>query len=415
MAILTMLRKAKPLLLFILTLLVTIVGITIQPQLTMSETQSPTSTKEIVKANNAFGFDLFTQLWQQNQGENIFISPPSLSFALSMLYNGATGETAKEMAEVLHTQELSLATVNSQNQTLREILTNADPKVQLAIANSLWLREGFSFEQEFLANNQKFYNAEIRELDFSSKQAVATINNWVDENTSGKITEIIDSIDPQDILFLINAVYFKGNWQYQFDPKNTVAKPFYLTDGTETTAELMSMIKEFPYIENEDFQAISLPYGETENLNMYIFLPREESNLGEFLNLLTLENWQQWLSQLQQKEVTIMLPKFKSEYEQEMKDILVALGMRRAFSSQEADFTALTSAQVNVSNVKHKTFVEVNEEGTEAAAVTSIGMRATSISITPTMEVNRPFFYVIGERQTDTILFMGTMLNPTEK
>jgi serine protease inhibitor len=139
------------------------------------------------------------------------------------------------------------------------------------------------------------------------------------------------------------------------------------------------------------------------------------SNLGEFLSLLTLENWQQWLSQLQQKEVTIMLPKFKSEYEQEMKDILVALGMRRAFSSQEADFTALTSAQVNVSNVKHKTFVEVNEEGTEAAAVTSIGVRATSIRITPTMEVNRPFFYVIGERQTDTILFMGAMLNPTEK
>jgi serine protease inhibitor len=408
-------KKAKPLLISILTLLVTIVAITIQPQLTMSETQASTSTKEIVKANNSFGFDLFSQLWQQNKEKNIFISPPSLSFALSMLYNGATGETAREMAEVLHTQELSLAKVNSQNQILKEILTNADPKVQLAIANSLWLKEGFSFEQDFLANNQKFYNAEISELDFSSKEAVATINNWVDENTSGKITEIIDDIDPQEILFLINAVYFKGNWQYQFKPENTATRPFFLTDKTETTAELMSQMGEFPYWENDDFQAISLPYGETNNLNMYIFLPRQESNLTEFLSLLTLENWQQWLSQLQQKEVTIILPKFKNEYQQEMKDILLALGMKRAFSSQEADFTALTSAQVNVSNVKHKTFVEVNEEGTEAAAVTSIGVRTTSIRITPTMEVNRPFFYVIGERQTDTILFMGAMLNPTEK
>ncbi|TVQ46670.1 MAG: serpin family protein [Gloeocapsa sp. DLM2.Bin57] len=406
-----MIKKTKPLIIFLLSLLLTIVGITVQPQPTMSETENMTATQEIVKANNSFGFDVFSLLWKYNQQENIFISPSSMSFALSMLYNGATGETAREMREVLHTRDLDLETINSQNQTIREILTNIDPQVQLAIANSLWLKEGFSFQAEFLNNNQTFYNAEISELDFSSQEAVVTINNWVNENTAGKISEIIDSIDPQEILFLINAVYFKGDWTYQFNPENTSQREFYLTDAQEVSVEMMSQMSDFAYLQNEYFQAISLPYGETENLNMYIFLPVEGSNLDEFISLLNLENWQQWLAQMRPIEISISLPKFKREYEQEMGDILRELGMQRAFSAEQADFDAMTTQPVHVSNVKHKTFIEVNEEGTEAAAVTSIGVRATSVG--PIMEVNRPFFYAIGERQTGTILFMGTMLNPT--
>ena len=381
----------------------------------MSETKNMTATQEIVKANNSFGFDVFSLLWKHNQQENIFISPSSMSFALSILYNGATGETAREMREVLHTKDLDLETINSQNQTIRDILTNIDPQVQLAIANSLWLKKGFSFQAEFLNNNQTFYNAEIRELDFSSTEALVTINNWVNENTAGKITEIIDKIDEEfDRLFLINAVYFKGDWTYQFKPQKTTKRAFYLTDDQEVIVEMMSQKSQFSYLETDNFQAVSIPYGATENLNMYIFLPSEESNLGEFIGLLTLENWQQWLSQIQPIKVNLYLPKFTIEYEQEMDGILAELGMKRAFSLEQAEFGAMTTQPpVNVSNVKHKTFIEVNEEGTEAAAVTTTLTTGYTESPTMTMKVNRPFFCVIGERQTGTIIFMGVMLNPT--
>ncbi|TVQ46654.1 MAG: serpin family protein [Gloeocapsa sp. DLM2.Bin57] len=381
----------------------------------MSETENMTATQEIVKANNSFGFDVFSLLWKYNQQENIFISPSSMSFALSMLYNGATGETAREMREVLHTKDLDLEMINRQNQTIRDILTDIDPQVQLAIANSLWLKKDFSFQAEFLSNNQTFYNAQISELDFSSPEAVVTINNWVNENTAGKITKIIDEIDEAiDRLCLINAVYFKGDWTYQFNPQKTTERAFYLTNGQEVSVEMMSQKSRFYYLETEDFQAVSLPYGATENLNMYIFLPSEESNLGEFIGLLNLENWQQWLSQMRPIKVNLYLPKFTIEYNRDMENILIELGMQRAFLEIQAEFDAMTKEEVYVNKVKHKTFIEVNEEGTKAAAVTAI-IVSTGFTESPTMtmKVNRPFFYVIGERQTGTIIFMGAMLNPT--
>lgn len=362
--------KAKSIIIFALTLLITLIGLTIKPEATMSETQSMEQTQAI----KAFGIDLFKQVWQENNEENIFIAPASVNFALAMLYNGAAGETAKEMSQVLHTNNLSLSEINQQNQKISQILQEAEPEAQLAIANSLWLRQDFSFKPEFLENNRTFYDATITELDFSSPRALTEINDWVATNTSGKITEIIDSIDPQQILFLINAVYFKSAWTHKFAPEKTTERPFYLTDGGEKSVPMMSQTTEFPYLETDTFQAISLPYGETKNLSMYVFLPKPDSNLAEFLAQFNLENWDQWLSQLRNAEVKIDMPSFKIEYEIGLRDILANLGMKQAFQPEKANFEAMTPDQVYVDSVKHKTFIEVNEEGTEAAGVTSVGV-----------------------------------------
>jgi serpin B len=367
----------------------------------------------LVNANTEFAFKLFSQILQQDGDKNVFVSPTSVAIALSLLYNGAAGQTQQQMAEVLELQGMSLAEINPSYQALQEILTNQS-EVELSIANSIWLREGFALQPQFLDNNQRYYRAKVTELDFNQPQAKTIINNWVDQATKGKIKEIIDSISREDSLFLINAIYFKGTWRIQFDKNLTQEQIFYLENGKNIKHPLMSQNGQYLYYENEHFQGINLPYGKENNLTMYVFLPKEDSNLTEFINNLTTENWQKWSSEFRQKEGFISLPKFKLEYEIKLNETLQAIGMTDIFSRQ-ANFKNMTPAQVYVDEVKHKTFVEVNEEGTEAAAVTSTGIRAISLPIDEPfrMIVNRPFFYAIRDNQTGIILFMGTILNPS--
>ncbi len=367
----------------------------------------------LVNANRKFAFKLFSQILQQDPDNNVFVSPTSVAIALSLLYNGASGKTQQQMAEVLELQGMSLEALNSNYQALQEILENQS-EVELSIANSIWLREGFPLQPQFLENNQQYYQAKITALDFNQPQAKDIINNWVSQETKGKIKEIIEFLSPQDVLFLINAIYFKGNWTTKFDQNLTQEQPFYLKNKESINHPLMSQEGKYLYYENEQFQAISLPYGQEKKLSMYIFLPKENSELTKFIDNLTPENWQNWLSKMQKKKGFISLPKFKLEYEIKLNKTLKAIGMTDIFS-HKANFKNMTPAQVYVDQVKHKTFVEVNEEGTEAAAVTSIGIRAVSITIDQPfrMIVNRPFFYVIEDSQTGTILFMGIMLNPS--
>ena len=367
----------------------------------------------LVNANKKFAFKLFSQILQQDPDKNVFVSPSSVAIALSLLYNGASGETQKQMAEVLELKGMSLENINSNYQALQEILENQS-KIELSITNSIWLREGFRLEPQFVKNNQQYYQAKVTELDFNQPQAKDIINNWVSEETKGKIKEIIEFLGRGDVLFLINAIYFKGNWTTQFDSNLTQEQPFYLKNGESINHPLMSQEGKYLYHENEQFQLISLPYGPEKTLSMYVFLPKDNSDLTEFIDNLTPENWQTWLSKLQQKKGFISLPKFKLEYEIKLNEALKAIGMTDIFS-RKANFKNMTPAQVCVDEVKHKTFVEVNEEGTEAAAVTSIGIRAVSINIEQpfSMIVNRPFFYAIEDHQTGTILFMGIMLEPS--
>ncbi len=361
----------------------------------------------VASANTRFGFKLLQDLRERDPGGNIFISPLSISIALTMTYNGAVGETERAMAEVLEIDGLDLSTINQSNKALRDSLEDPDPKVEISIANSIWSRQGVDFNANFLERNQAFFGAEIAALDFSSPQAIATINDWVDTNTNGKIKKIVGRIDPQKLLFLINAIYFKGNWQEEFNRSRTRADVFHLLDGSEQQVQMMHQEGVYPYLRGKNFEATSLPYGDGR-VGMYIFLPNRDSNLNEFLEGLNAENWEQWISQFGNRGHDMMLPRFKLEYEVTLNDTLKALGMDIAFSSG-ANFSGMGPPDLFISEVKHKTFVEVNEEGTEAVAATAVIM---AVSEPPVFRVDRPFFFAIYDAETETILFMGTVTEP---
>lgn len=380
--------------------------------LTAQSPNTPVDAK-LVDANTKFGFKLFSEILKQDSKKNVFVSPTSVAIALSMTYNGASGETQQAMANALELQGMSLQDINQANETLKASLEKADPAVQLSIANSLWAKQGITFKPDFLQTNKQFYDAKVTELDFAKPNASSIINNWVKENTRGKIDKIVEQLKPSDVLFLINAIYFKGNWTKPFEKSQTTEKPFYLSDGSQKQHPMMSQSGKYRYYENETFQAISLPYGK-ERLSLYVFLPRKNTNLDALQQQLTLENWQQWLNQFGMRQGSIQLPRFKFDYDIQLNSALKALGMESAFNNR-ANFSKMTSASVKIDEVKHKTFVEVNEEGTEAAAVTSVGMvlKAARAPQEPfQMVVDRPFFCAIRDNQTGTVLFMGSIKEP---
>lgn len=331
-----------------------------------------------------------------------------------MTYNGASGSTQQAMAKALELQGMNLQQINSDYVQLKASLENPDPKVTLNIANSLWVDKNASLKPDFIERNQNFYQAKITNLDFADTQAPNTINNWVQENTQGKIEKIVDKIDPDQILFLLNAIYFKGSWTNEFKSEKTAEFPFYLLSGEEKQHPMMSQSGDYRYYENEQFQAVSLPYGENGRISFYIFLPKENSSLNSFYQNLNAENWQKWISQFGKREGFVRLPRFKMDYQATLNDALSALGMAEAFSD-DANFSSMGN-NLKISEVKHKTFLEVNEEGTVAAATTSVGIALLSAQL-PTeqpfeMIVNRPFFCAIRDNQTQSVLFMGSIVEP---
>ena len=370
----------------------------------------------VVAANTQFGFNLFNDIRKTEQNKNIFISPFSISIALAMTLNGASGETEQAMTNALQLQGLDSEAINAGYAGLRHNLQTSDPKVILAIANSLWARQDVPFKQDFLQRNTQFFGAEISTLDFTDPNTLTTINQWVNTNTNGKITKILDEINPDAVLFLINAIYFKGSWQTEFDPSHTRDGTFHLVTGGEKQVPMMTRTGDYPYYENyeEKFQAISLPYGDGR-ISMYIFLPYRESDLNTFLDGLNTENWENWISQFREQEVFLSMPKFKLEYEKTLNNPLQSLGMGIAFAPGGADFSRMADLEIlgrnlYIGEVLHKSVVEVNEEGTEAAAVTSVGVRVTSAP--PAFIADRPFFFAIRDNETKTVLFMGIVVDP---
>ncbi len=370
----------------------------------------------VVTANTQFGFDLFNDIRKIEQDQNIFISPLSISIALAMTLNGAAGETEQAMTNTLYLQQLDSESINTGYAGLRHALQTSDPKVVLTIANSLWARQDVPFKQDFLQRNTEYFGAAVSTLDFTDPNTLPTINQWVNTNTNGKITKILDEINPDMVLFLINAIYFKGTWQTEFDPSRTRDSTFYLATGDEEQVPMMTRTGDYSYYENHEakFQAISLPYGDGR-ISMYIFLPYRESDLNTFLEGLNTENWERWVSQFREQEVFLSMPKFKLEYEKTLNTPLHSLGMGIAFAPGLADFSRMADLEalgqnLYIGEVLHKAVVEVNEEGTEAAAVTSVGIRATSAP--PAFMANRPFFFAIRDNETKTLLFMGTVVDP---
>ena len=376
------------------------------------------ANEKLVTANTKLTFKLFSEILKKQHSENIFISPASLAIALNIVYNGAGGETQEAIAKTLELQGTNLQEINQANADLKASLNNPDPKVQLSIANSLWTKESIPFKPEFLQIIQNFYQAEVKNLNFSNPTAPSMINNWVNQSTNGKINKIVDVIEPKTVFLMLNAIYFKGNWTESFPTEATQLHPFTLLDGTQKQHPMMrhQNSASFPYYENELFQAVSLPYGDGR-MSMYIFLPNQGVSLKTFYEKLNAENWQQWMNQFNNFDnsgggVLISLPRFKLEYAIDLKDTLKALGMEIAFT-KEANFSGMTPSSIWIDKIQHKTFVEVNEEGTEAAAVTNVasGVRSGPIE----MNVNRPFFLAIRDNQTGSILFVGSIVEPKEE
>ncbi|MEH1851064.1 MAG: serpin family protein [Nostoc sp.] len=385
-----------------------------QPETPLQKKTVNTDTK-IVESSNKFGFKLFSEVLKNDQGgNNIFISPSSVAIALAMTYNGASGSTQQAMAKTLELQGMNLPEINSSYAAaLKQLLDNPDAKVQLKIANSLWANQDVSFAPDFLKRTEDFYQAKVSNLNFKDAAASSIINNWVKENTNGKINKIVETIEPNQVLFLINAIYFKGNWSNEFDKKETAQYPFYITSGRRKQHPMMSQKGDYKYYESEQFQAVSLPYGKDGKFSFYIFLPKQNSNLKTFYENLNVENWEKWMTQFNKQKGFIRLPSFKTDYEVTLNDALKSLGMGEAFSNK-ANFSGM-GKNFAISQVKHKTFVEVNEEGTEAAAATSVGMVATSLRQEPEpfrMIVDRPFFSAIRDNQTGSLLFMGSIIDP---
>jgi serine protease inhibitor len=373
------------------------------------------SAMKIAEANNQFGFDLFKQLEGQDKGKNIFFSPLSVAFALAMTYNGAAGVTKEEMQRVLKLNGMTDDQINEESAGLMKSLRQSDPQVQLAIANSLWARKGVEFKEEFLARNRKYFDAEIASLDFADPQTKTTINNWVSKNTQGKIPSIIDQIDSQMVLYLINAIYFKGLWTRKFDKAQTKNEPFYLLSGSQKQMPMMAQSGEYRYYRGDKFQAISLPYGKG-GTSLYLFLPDKGSSLDDLLNTFSHDTCAQWLKGFRNTPGDVKIPRFKMDYEQTLNPMLMALGMKTAFSINHADFSGMRDKRdVYISEVKHKAIVEVNEEGTEAAAVTSVGVRTTSLKVPQErfrFIADHPFLMIIRDETAGANLFMGTVVDP---
>jgi serine protease inhibitor len=388
------------------------------PYRTANAQSGPTSSAEVAPAINDFGLRLL-RILTDDSNANVMVSPLSVSLALAMTYNGAAGTTRTTMAETLGIAAISTEEFNRGNRSLLEGIQKADPAVQIEIANALWLQSGFPINPGFLRLTHDFFDAAPESLDFARnpRRAASHINDWVKQRTQGKIPEIIKDLTRSTVLVLTDAVYFKGRWTVPFDQKATKLRSFHLPGGRSVTVPMMAQRGEYRYLETDSFQAIRLPYGH-DQFAMYIFLPRGSTGLPDLLRSLDQQHWNQWLAKLHTDEGQIVLPRFELTYGHRLNDALTSMGMGVAFGP-EADFSRIhpPPGWLRINDVEHKTYIKVNEEGTEAAAATSVGVVATFVMATPPFEmiVDHPFFCAIAEQHSGAMLFAGIVTNPIQR
>lgn len=369
----------------------------------------------IVSGNDRFGIDLLKALQAELGLTNLLLSPPSASLALSLAANGATGQTQTEMLQALGFGGLALADLNAGNRDLQSVLANPDPKVQLQVANSLWVKEGRPLAPSFIEIARTDYRAVAAEVPFGEPKAAAQINDWVKEATKGKIPALVDKTKPTDRLYIINALYFNGTWTEPFDPALTRPEPFHLLDGTVKQVPMMHQGGRFRYLKREGFQAAALPFGKGR-LSLYLFRP--DDGLDRFMAALTPDSWSSWMGQFAEKQGAIALPKFKLESEADLIPPLQALGMKQAFDPNRAEFPAFFKANPEplfISLVKQKTFLAVDETGAEAAAATVVAVTVGSARPADPfdMRLDRPFVLAIRDDQTGALLFLGAVVDPS--
>jgi serpin B len=367
--------------------------------------------RSVLSASNAFSFSLWKQVNATRKNGNVFVSPLSASFSLGMALDGAASKTFDEMRSALQLGNAPLADINAGYKSLMALLPSLDKSVTMEVANSIWYRKDFPFNQSFLDDGANYFNASIKPLDFKDASgSLAAINGWVNTQTKGKIPSIIDQIDPSNVMFLINAIYFKGSWRAKFDPALTQDAPFHAIAGDQS-ARLMHREAKVAYMETSAFQAVDLPYGDSA-FTMTVILPKPGSNVESVATSLDAAGFQAITGGLHTSLVDLFLPKVQFSFERNLIPDLEALGMSVPFTDG-ADFTRMSTRgrELYISQVKHKAYVDVNEEGTEAAAVTSTGISVTSAPISTPMRVDRPFVFVIRERLSGTVLFMGKVVS----
>jgi serpin B len=367
---------------------------------------------QLVSADNAFTFNLFRKI-PDSKGHNVMVSPLSISLALSMTLNGAEGTTKSAMIEALGLNGFSVDEINQIYLDLVTALKKADSQVVMNIANSIWIKKSYPVLTPFIATNQKYYDASVEKLDFNLA-ALNTINNWVNAKTNSKIPKILDEISSEEIMFLINAIYFNGKWEIQFEKSNTADGSFTLAAGSTVNVPLMKLKEKFGYSEQTGYKSLRMPYGRGK-FGMVILLPDEGKTPDQLIAQMNSASWASLMSALDNStKVDVWLPRFKFSWESELNDILSSLGMGVAFSESQANFSKINSTDhLFITKVKHKTFIDVNEEGTEAAAATSVGIGVTSIGPSePVFHVIRPFIFLITEEDTGAILFAGKVENP---
>ncbi len=379
------------------------------PALTALPRPLSAAEQSIVGASNAFSFALFDTVSAAQPDSNVFLSPLSASMSLGMTLNGAAGETYDQMRSTLQFGNASQHDIDAGYQSLIKLLTSLDPAVQMQVANSIWYERSFPFYQSFLDTAKTYFGAEVQGLDFSNVSgSLAAINGWVNTQTKGKIPTILDNIDSIDVMFLINAIYFNGSWRTRFDPAQTQDAQFTAADGSHQTVSLMHRDGTMLYTAGPTYQAVDLSYGDSA-FTMTVLLPDSGTTVDALAASLSPAFWDTLTSSLRNLDVNLYLPKLTLTYARTLNGDLQALGMRDAFVPNGADFTRMSSAgkSLFIDFVKQKTYVRVDENGTEAAAATVTGIGVTSAGPTLTMRVDRPYLFVIRERLTGTLLFMG--------
>jgi serpin B len=371
------------------------------------------SEKQLVASADNFALKIFKNIAENESGKNVFISPLSISMALGMTLNGAEGSTYEAMRNTLSLSGITQQEINESYQSLIQLLTKIDSKVIMQIANSIWYRNTIPVKPDFIETNKKYFNAVINPMNFNDPATVNTINNWVKESTNGKIDKIVEQIDPQTIMYLINAIYFKGSWQYQFDKNKTADDFFKKESGSLVPCKMMNLETDFYTSSNDTFTILDLPYGKG-NFSMTILLPAKDKQLKDVVNNLNTTVWNSSINSLSKVKKQLYMPKFKVEYKIKLNETLKVLGMEIAFDPYNANFKKIYEGALNayISDVDHKTFVDVNEEGTEAAAVTSVTVGVTSI-LDSVIRLDRPFIFVIREKNSNCILFIGKLEDPS--
>lgn len=375
---------------------------------------------DIVHDNNAFAVDLYNRL-SKDTG-NLFFSPKSISTALAMTYAGANGDTAMEMANVLHFTQPSEKLHSAMGFLLRDMNTPHKDYV-LKVSNALWVQQNYHLLEDFHKIMHKNYGGAANNVDFENdtEQARQNINTAVEEQTGHKIKNFLakDMIDNTYRIVLTDAVYFKSKWKEPFDANDTEPAPFYLSTGKMVTVPMMEKIADFQYFDGGSFKVLELPY-KNDELSMIILLPEKADGLAKIEKSLTEAHIEQWMKKMHLENVAVSLPRFKFSAEYLLDNTLKSMGMERAFDKSRADFTNMVSPETKdgnlyIGHVVHKTFIDVNEKGTEAVAATGVAMRQLMlVEVSKYFYANHPFLFIIWEKHSKSILFMGRVANPAK-